>query len=95
MPMLYMVIEHYKDGAASAIYQRAREKGRMIPPGLEYVSSWVDMDYKTCYQLMRTDDRSLFDIWTNSWADLVDFEIVPVRTSAEASVTLNETAPSP
>jgi len=90
--MLYMVIEHYKDGAANAIYARAREKGRMMPPGLEYVSSWVDMEYKTCYQLMRTDDRALFEVWTRAWADLVTFEIVPVRTSAEASAALNETA---
>jgi len=30
------------------------------------------------------DDASLFAAWTNPWKDLVEFEIVPVRTSAEA-----------
>lgn len=90
--MLYMVVEHYKDGAADAIYARAREKGRMLPPGLDYVSSWVDLEYKTCYQLMQTEDVSLFKIWTDAWADLVSFDIVPVRTSAEASAALNKTA---
>lgn len=83
--MLYMVIEHFKEGAAPEIYRRAHDKGRMIPEGLEYVSSWVDLEFKTCYQLMRTDDASLFAAWTNAWKDLVEFEIVPVRTSAEAA----------
>ena len=79
--MLYLVIERFRD--APAIYQRLREKGRMMPEGLEYVSSWIDVDLKTCWQLMRTDNESLFQAWTDSWKDLMDFEIVPVRTSAE------------
>ena len=79
--MLYMVIERFRD--APAIYQRLREKGRMMPEGLEYVSSWIDVDLKTCWQLMRTDNESLLQAWTDSWKDLMDFEIVPVRTSAE------------
>jgi len=80
-----MVVEHFKAGAASEIYRRAKDQGRMMPEGLEYVSSWVDLEFKTCYQLMRTDDASLFNAWTRRWNDLVDFEIVPVRTSAEAA----------
>jgi hypothetical protein len=79
--MLYMVIERFKD--APAIYQRLREKGRMMPEGLEYVSSWIDVDVNTCWQLMRTDNESLLQAWTDNWKDLTDFEIVPVRTSAE------------
>ncbi len=83
--MLYMVVERFKAGAAPEVYHRARDKGRMMPDGLEYVASWVDLEFKTCYQLMRTDDASLFAAWTNAWKDLVEFEIVPVRTSAEAA----------
>ena len=79
--MLYMVIERFKD--APAIYQRLRERGRMMPEGLEYVSSWIDVDLKTCWQLMRTDNESLLQAWTDNWKDLMDFEVVPVRTSAE------------
>jgi len=83
--VLYMVIERFKAGAAPEIYRRARDHGRMMPDGLEYVSSWVDLEFKTCYQLMRTVDASLFAVWTGAWKDLVEFEIVPVRTSAEAA----------
>jgi hypothetical protein len=83
--MLYMVIEHFNDGAAPEIYRRVRERGRQLPAGLEYVDSWVDLDYVRCFQLMRTDDPSLFDAWAEAWSDLGHFEIVPVRTSAEAA----------
>jgi Protein of unknown function (DUF3303) len=79
--MLYMVVERFKD--APAIYQRLREKGRMMPDGLDYVSSWIDVDMKTCWQLMRTEDESLLQAWTDNWKDLMDFEIVPVCTSTE------------
>ena len=62
---------------------RLREKGRMMPEGLEYVSSWIDVDLTRCFQLMRTEDADLFPLWTDNWKDLMEFEIVPVRTSAE------------
>ena len=82
--MLYMVIERFKEGAAPEIYRRFGERGRMMPKGLEYVSSWTDLDFKICWQLMQTWDFALFEKWIANWRDLIDFEIVPVRTSAEA-----------
>jgi Protein of unknown function (DUF3303) len=83
--MLYMVIERYKEGAASEIYKRFREKGRMLPKGVDYVSSWIDLDFKICWQVMQTEDSDLLDKWIMNWCDLVDFEIVPVRSSAETA----------
>ncbi len=80
--MLYMVIEKFK-GGAPAIYQRLREKGRMMPVGLNYVASWISDDLTTCWQVMQADDPSLFAAWTDNWKDLMDFEILPVRTSTE------------
>jgi len=88
--MLYMAIERFKEGAESEIYRRFREKGRMMPAGLEYVSSWIDMDFKICWQLMQTEDFRLFDQWIANWGDLMDLEIVPVRTSAEASELIKQ-----
>jgi hypothetical protein len=78
-----MVIERFKD--APAIYKRFREKGRMMPDGLKYISSWIDRDFKTCWQVMETNDENLFRQWTDAWSDLMEFEIVPVRTSAEVA----------
>ena len=83
--VLFMVVETYKQGARP-VYERAAERGRMLPPGLEYVDSWVDeRTLDRCFQLMDTDDAALFDEWTAAWADLADFEIVPVVGSAEAA----------
>ena len=83
--MLYMVVKVFRDGDAVEVYRRAREKGRMLPAGLEYVSSWVDLNFTTCYQLVRAEDESVFEKWIEAWNDLVEFTIIPVQTSAEAA----------
>ena len=82
--MLYMVIEKFKTPGAVEIYRRARDRGRLMPDGLDYVSSWIDHNFTICFQLMQTDNEQLFDRWVEQWQDLVDFEIIPVQTSAEA-----------
>ena len=82
--MLYMVVERFRDGA-EPVYRRFRERGRMAPAGLAYVASWVDEPMQRCWQLMETGDRALLDEWMASWSDLVEFEVVPVMTSAEAA----------
>src|SRR5437764_13106062 len=88
--MLYMVIERFKEGAAPEIYRRFQERGRMMPDGLEYVSSWISDDVRTCWQLMQTDSRDKFEQWTHNWNDLMEFEIVPVRTSAEVRQMMSD-----
>jgi hypothetical protein len=82
--LLYMVIERFTLGAPP-VYERAAELGRRLPDGLRYVDSWVDDRLERCFQLMETDDPRLFDEWIARWADLAEFEIVPVITSAEAA----------
>jgi len=80
-----MVIETYTRGP-EAVYARASERGRMLPPGLAYVDSWVDeRTLDRCFQLMETEEPSLFDRWIANWSDLVEFEIVPVLTSNDAA----------
>jgi Protein of unknown function (DUF3303) len=82
--LLYMVVETFIQGAA-AVYERAAERGRLLPAGLAYVDSWVDEKLDRCFQLMEADDPRLLDEWTARWSDLVEFEVVPVITSAEAA----------
>ena len=81
---LYMVVERFKDGDPLPVYRRFRDHGRLAPAGLEYVSSWVDTTLQRCYQLMETDNPALLDEWMARWSDIVDFEVHPVITSAEA-----------
>ena len=87
--MLYMIIERFRNGDPVPVYRRFREKGRMAPDGLRYVSSWVTTDYALCYQVMECDDRRLIDEWLINWGDIVDFEVIPVVTSAEAAAAVS------
>jgi hypothetical protein len=82
---LYMVVEHFKNKDAVSVYRQFRDRGRMAPEGLVYVSSWVDDKLERCYQLMETHDRKLLEVWMANWKDLVEFEVYPVITSIEAA----------
>jgi uncharacterized protein DUF3303 len=82
--LIYMVVERFA-GGARPVYERAAERGRLLPDGLVYLDSWVDERLDRCFQLMETDDPTLFDEWTAAWSDLAEFEVVPVLSSAQAS----------
>lgn len=86
--MLYMIIEQFRDGDAVPGYRRFRDKGRMAPEGLKYVASWVTADLTRCYQVMEADDPQLLALWMANWRDLVNFEVFPVVTSAEAAAAI-------
>jgi hypothetical protein len=83
--MLYMVVERFKSGDPVPVYRRFRDRGRLAPDDLVYVSSWVDVSLERCYQLMETNDPRLLQQWIAHWNDIVDFEVIPVITSAEAA----------
>jgi hypothetical protein len=83
--MLYMIVEHFKNGDPRPVYSRFRAQGRLAPEGLRYVGSWVTEDLTRCYQIMECDDPTHLDTWLAAWADLVEFEVHPVVTSAEAA----------
>lgn len=78
-----MVVEQMRDPAA--VYARFAKQGRMLPEGVEYVDSWVEPDRTRCFQLMRCDKRSQLDEWAAHWSDLVEFEFIPVVSSADAA----------
>jgi hypothetical protein len=79
-----MIIERFKNGDPVPVYRRFRDQGRLLPDGLTYVASWVTRDMTMCYQLMECEERGLLEQWIARGSDLVDFEVVPVITSAEA-----------
>lgn len=83
--MLFMVIEHFRDRDAKAVYARFREKGRLAPEGLTYVGSWIEANCSRCFQLMECSDARLLQDWVLSWGDLVHFEIVPVVPSKDTA----------
>lgn len=83
--MLFMIVEHFKNHDPVPVYRRFRDKGRLAPEGVRYVSSWVDETLQICFQLMEAEGVKLIEEWVSHWSDIVDFEIYPVITSAEAS----------
>lgn len=83
--VFYMIIERFKDGDPVPVYRRFRDRGRLAPNGLQYISSWVDEKLERCFQVMETDDRNLLDQWITNWSDIVDFEVFPVVSSKEAA----------
>jgi hypothetical protein len=85
-----MVIERFRNRDAAAVYQRFREKGRMLPDGLRYLGSWVETNFDRCFQLMECDDVQLFQQWITHWQDLVEFEIVAVNTSKDAAASITD-----
>ena len=86
--MRFMIIERYRDHDPVPVYRRFRDRGRMAPEGVTYVGSWITEDLATCYQVMECRDRALLDAWMDNWRDLVDFEVIPVVTSAEAQAAV-------
>ena len=81
--MLFMVIEHFRNGDAGAVGERFREKGRMMPEGVTYHASWMDSATARCFQIMEAPHSELLESWIRNWDDLVEFEVIPVVTSAE------------
>jgi hypothetical protein len=81
--MLYMIIEHFKNKDSVTVYRRFRDRGRLAPEGLTYISSWVDEKMEQCFQVMETDDRALLEQWMEKWRDIIEFEVYPVMTSKE------------
>jgi hypothetical protein len=89
--MLFMVIENFRNQDAKSVYRRLREKGRMMPAGLAFVSSWVESDLGRCFQVMECGDVTLLQRWVAEWSDLIHFEIVPIVPGKETAEALTET----
>lgn len=81
--MLFMVMERFKHGDAGPFGERFRREGRMLPEGVTYHASWVDSARTCCFQVMEAQHPQSLTTWVSHWDDVVDFETVPVLTSAE------------
>jgi hypothetical protein len=76
--VLFMVVEKFRNQDGKAVYRKLRDSGRGLPDGLKFVASYVTADLGRCFQLMETDDVTLFQRWVADWQDAVEFEVVPV-----------------
>jgi hypothetical protein len=83
-----MIVERFRGGDAGPVYRRFRDQGRLAPEGLRYIDSWVSADLQCCFQVMECEDRELLTQWLARWEDLVEFEVIPVMTSAAAAAAM-------
>jgi hypothetical protein len=84
--MLFMIIETFERNNMLPVYERVKEKGRGLPQGLNYVSSWIEPSFARCFQLMECQDLRLLQQWVLHWHGTgVTFEIVPVVQSNETA----------
>lgn len=81
----FLVIETYKTGKTEEIYERFSKYGRMLPENVLYIDSWVEENLLKCYQIMKSENFEKLLDWIDKWKDLIDFEIIPVLSSEEAS----------
>jgi Domain of unknown function (DUF3303) len=86
--MHYLVIEHFRNRDPVPVYRRLADQGRLIPDGLEFVSSWITEDLSRCYQVMKADELRFLEQWMAQWSDLVDFEVLPVLSSQQVQERL-------
>ena len=73
------MVETFRPGCKALVYERFRQKGRMLPDGLRYIDSWLEKDGDRCFQLMETDAPGLFEEWMAAWSDLVSFEVIELE----------------
>jgi Protein of unknown function (DUF3303) len=93
--MLFMVVERFRNRDPKAVYRRLDERGRQMPDGLKYIDSWIEPNFNRCFQLMETDDLTLFQKWIAAWSDLMEFEIVPVVPSKDTRAALADRVSAP
>ncbi len=89
-----MVVERFKPGSTRAIGERFNHAGRMLPEGVIYHDSWMASTGDRCFQLMEAQSYDRLIPWIARWDDLVDFEVVPVTSSAEFWSTTDSSAPT-
>ncbi len=92
--MQFMVIESFRGQDAASVYQRLRERGRMMTDGLIFLHSWVSADLGRCFQVVECDEITQIQRWVAQWTDLVEFEVVPV-TSGHATAALFDPSSAP
>jgi hypothetical protein len=95
--MLFMVIEHFRNGDPQPARDRFVRSGRLMPDNVTYHASWIEAERARCFQLMEADTAAALEPWIAAWSDIVDFDIVPVVTSAEfwAATSSFTARPSP
>ena len=93
--MTFMIIERFYPERVRDLYLRLDQSGRILTPGVSFISSWINEDVTTCYQVMEAESISQIREWAGQWQEYAEFEIIPVIDSPSAKArALNRPYPS-
>jgi Protein of unknown function (DUF3303) len=91
--MLFMVIEHFKNGDPKPVGERFRRGGRMMPEVVIYHASWIDAPKARCFQIMEDSKRRQMNFgmgreskWLHFRSILVQFVASSERAKLSARV---------
>lgn len=76
--MLFMCVYRMTPDVRDETNERFMEAGGPPPPGVQMVGRWHAAGGNYGWTLAETDDAEALARWCHEWADLIDFEIVPV-----------------
>ncbi|MEQ9439138.1 MAG: DUF3303 family protein [Cyclobacteriaceae bacterium] len=62
--MTCLIIERFYPHRVKALYQRF-EEGRLLPPGVRFINSWVDEKVEACYQLIENESQEPLLEWVS------------------------------
>jgi hypothetical protein len=69
---------------------RFLETGGKPPEGVTMLGRWHAIGMSEGFVLAETDDPKAVYKWVGQWADLIDFDVVPVIEDEEAAAVLQE-----
>ena len=71
--MLFMVIERFSKQNLQPMADRFKQHGRMLPEGVTYVASWMEINGTSCYQIMDAVDYPALERWLSRWSTLLPY----------------------
>ena len=80
--MYFLVIAHFDP--PSEVAKRYLSKDIMLPLGLEAECTWIDVELKTSFLVLKTLDLRLLHRWMALWSDIVKFEVIRVYNGEQA-----------
>jgi len=76
--MLFMGTMTWTPEQRDAIVKRGKDKGSMIPEGVNVINEWVDATGGRSFSLFEAKNSNDIMAWVYAWSDIMTFEVTPV-----------------
>jgi Protein of unknown function (DUF3303) len=86
--MLYMLIGHFRRGAAPSGASSPTRRSHAETPGVTLIGSWVEATLGRSFHVVECESLAGLQQWAAHWRHRVDFELVPIVPAREAAAAL-------